>query len=107
MDIATLQTEVNRRWGSQDTNLCHVSDTSHALTHLMKALGVIASALNDSEHEQRTPRSDEVGKYLADLVICAARFSNGIVDLDAACVERLAKKFPVVPQETHEPQSGA
>lgn len=41
------------------------------------------------------PRADEVEKPLADLVICAARFSDKIVDLDLACVARIAEKFPV------------
>ena len=94
MDIKTLQDEVNARWGSQDHNLCYRSDPNHALVHMTKALGKIASALNDAEHEQRVPTADEVGKYLADLVICAARFGKDVVDLDAACAARLAEKFP-------------
>jgi hypothetical protein len=61
----------------------------------MKALGKIASALNDAEHEQRAPYAHEIEKPLADLVICATRFANGIVDLDKACAARLANKFPV------------
>lgn len=42
----------------------------------------------------------EVEKYLADLVICAARFGDGIVDLDAACAARLAEKFPAPTSES-------
>lgn len=99
MDIKTLQDEVNRRWGSQDANLCHRSDTNHALVHMTKALGKIASALNDAEHERRTSTADEVEKYLADLVICAARFGHNIVNLDTACIRRLAEKFPSTTSE--------
>ena len=95
MDLKKLQEEVNARWGSQDTNLCHHSDTNHALVHMTKALGKVASALNDAEHEQRALLSSEIDKYLADLIICAARFGRGVVDIDAACVSRLAEKFPV------------
>ena len=96
MDIKTLQAEVNRRWELQLDNPCHRSaDANHALVHMTKALGKVASALNDAEHEQRSPRSEEVSKALADLVICAARYADGIVDLDAACVARLAEKFPI------------
>lgn len=95
MDLKKLQDEVNSRWGSQDYNLCHTSDTNHALVHMTKALGKVASALNDAEHEKRSPKPDEVKNCLADLVICAARFAHGVVDLDAACVDRLAEKFPV------------
>lgn len=94
MDLKRLQEEINARWSGQVGNPCHLSDTSHALMHMTKALGKVASALNDAEHEQRAPRAEEVQKYLADLVICAARFAHGVVDLDAACSARLAEKFP-------------
>jgi hypothetical protein len=95
MDLKELQCEVNDRWGSQKDNPCHLSDPEHALLHITKALGKVASALNDAEHERHALRTDEIGKYLADLVICAARFGQNVVDLDAACVARLAEKFPV------------
>lgn len=96
MDIQKLQDEVNARWSLQLTNPCHRSaDANHALIHMTKAIGKLASAINDAEHEQRSIRSDEVGKYLADLVICAARFARADVSLDEACVNRLAEKFPV------------
>ncbi len=103
LGLKELQETVNSRWGAQDANPCHGSDTKHALTHMMKALGKIASAVNDAEHEQRGVRPDEVSKYLADLVICAARFADGTstataeggqVDLATACAARLAEKFP-------------
>lgn len=95
MDLKHLQEEVNARWELQLNNPCHRSaDANHALVHMTKALGKIASALNDAEHEKRTPQAGEVDKYLADLVICAARFGHGVVDLDAACASRLAEKFP-------------
>jgi len=94
MDLKKLQDEVNGRWGNQASNLCHHSDTNHALVHMTKALGKIASALNDAEHEGRAMHAHEIDKYLADLVICAARFADGVVDLDAACALRLMEKFP-------------
>lgn len=95
MDIQKLQDEVNARWSLQLNNPCHRSaDANHALIHMTKAIGKLASALNDAEHEHRSIRSDEIGKYLADLVICAARFARD-VSLDEACVNRLAEKFPV------------
>jgi lipopolysaccharide biosynthesis protein len=94
MDLKTLQHEVNARWELQENNPCHRSAAAnHALVHLTKALGKLASAMNDAEHEQRANRPEEVEKYLADLVICAARFGHGIVDLDTACAARLAEKF--------------
>lgn len=98
MDLKTLQDEVNARWNNQLTNPCHGSDTSHALVHMTKALGKIASAWNDAEHEGRAMRGCEVEKYLADLVLCAARFAHGTADLDAACISRLAEKFSATPR---------
>ena len=73
MDIKTLQREVNERWNIQEDNPCHGSGERHALVHLMKALGKVASICNDAEHEQRAMRPGEADKYLADLVICVAR----------------------------------
>ena len=97
MELSKLQDEVNARWERQDANPCHGSDATHAFVHMTKALGKIASAWNDAEHQQRPLRHAEVDKYLADLVLCAARFAHGVTDLDAACVARLAEKFPVAP----------
>lgn len=95
MDIKKLQEEVNNRWSVQLNNPCHSSaDANHSLIHLTKALGKLASALNDSAHEHRDFHPKEVEKYLADLVICAARFSSNTIDLNAACVSRLEEKFP-------------
>jgi hypothetical protein len=95
MDIKKLQEEVNSRWKDQKANPCHGSDTNHALIHMTKAIGKIASALNDAEHEHRNLQPNEIDKYLADLVICAVRFADDVVDLDAACTSRLSEKFPV------------
>jgi hypothetical protein len=96
MDIKTLQTIVNQRWSMQLGNPCHQSeDAAHALVHMTKALGKVASALNDAEHDEREISPGEVDKYLADLVICAARFGNRIVDLDIAVVARLVEKFEI------------
>lgn len=60
---------------------------------MTKALGMLASAQNDAEHEGREVRAEEVAKYLADLVICAARFAPH-VDLSGTCEARLMEKFP-------------
>lgn len=95
MDLKKLQEEVNTRWALQTDNPCHDSaNANHALVHMTKALGKIASAINDAEHDNRAPYRIEVDKYLADLVICAAMFAGGVVDLEEACVSRLAEKFP-------------
>jgi hypothetical protein len=95
MDIKKLQEDVNASWSRQVGNPCHRSaDAGHALLHIQKAVGKIASALNDAEHEERTVTREEVDRYLADLVICAARFAGGTVDLDAAGGARFLEKFP-------------
>jgi hypothetical protein len=96
MNIKTLQEEINSRWSHQLNNPCHRSaDPNHALVHITKAVGKLASALNDAEHENRKVVAAEVAKYLADVVICAARFANDMVDLEDACVSRLTEKFPI------------
>lgn len=95
MDLKELQHQVNARWGAQEGNPCHLSSPDHALIHMMKAIGKIADAQNAAEHEGRRPYVGEICKYLADLVICAARYSPN-ADLDKACVERLAEKFPEI-----------
>lgn len=95
MKIEDLQACVNVRWELQKSNPCHQSSgPEHALLHMTKAMGKVASALNDAQHENREVREDEVAKYLADIMICAARFAHGNVDLAAACRARLAEKFP-------------
>lgn len=97
MNLKDLQEAVNTRWEKQLNNPCHLSaNANHALVHITKALGKVASALNDSEHEQRSLRSDEVEKFLADIVICVARFAGDSIDLDAICVARLAEKFSML-----------
>lgn len=94
MDIQQLQIEVNRRWELQLDNPCHKSaDATHALVHITKALGKVASEINDAEHEQRIINWGEISKYLADIVICTARISKDS-DLDWACTRRLEEKFP-------------
>lgn len=104
LSIKKLQDDVNAGWRIQNDNPCHQSNTtSHALVHMTKALGKIASALNDAEHERSSLSESDVGKYLADLVICASRFAHGVVDLDTACAARLAEKFPVHPDTVVDP----
>ena len=53
--------------------------------------------MNDAEHDKRAVNRDEVERYLADLMICAAQLSANLVDLEVACMKRLAEKFPEMP----------
>lgn len=67
---------------------------NHALTHAMKALGGLA-ALSDALDHERVDQEMEgyrsnAGKWLADLVICAARMSEQIdVNLSDATAARI------------------
>ena len=56
---------------------------NHALSHAMKALGGLAALSDAMDHERMFSQDPEViqlrenaGKWLADLVICAARMSQ-------------------------------
>lgn len=74
---------------------------NHALTHAMKALGGLSALSDAMDHERMATRGyvdleaqgylDNAGKWLADLVICAARMSQQLrVDLDAETDKRVA-----------------
>ena len=83
---------------------------NHALTHALKALGGLAALSDALDHLRMIQRGyddpetqgylDNAGKWLADLVICAARMSQQLrVDLDeetdkrvAALIERWGEK---------------
>ena len=69
-------------------------DFGHALGHVQKAAGRLFEVVDAHDHG-RADEPPQVGKYLADLVICAARMAStapgGEVDLAAAVRERLAE----------------
>ena len=78
---------------------------SHALTHAMKALGGLAALSDALDHERMVnrgyvdPEAEQymasAGKWLADLVICAARMAEQLgaighpVDLDENVQHRI------------------
>lgn len=75
-------------------------DFGHALLHIHKAGGKLASILDEAEHAgfdwaDPTKRAD-VEKYVADMVICALRMAttcpDGQIDLQRAVETRLAAK---------------
>lgn len=97
MDLKTLQSEINARWGAHDTNP-RPRTQEHCFVHLVKALGKVANAVEEADHEQRAVRGDEVKSYLADLVICTARYAEQCgIDLDTICRERIEDKFKSAP----------
>lgn len=75
-------------------------DFGHALLHVHKAGGKLASIIDEAEHagfEWSSPLlRAEVEKYLADFVICALRMANtcpdGVIDLQRAVEQRLTAK---------------
>ena len=73
---------------------------NHAVTHSMKALGGLAALSDAMDHERMQNRgyadpeaeafAANAGKWLADLVICAARMAEQIdVDLDENVQHRI------------------
>lgn len=104
MTIQDVQDRVREGWTnatySPEFNASGVvhKDLAHALLHVQKAAGKLAAIVDDLDHGKEP--SDDPGKYIADLVICAARAANcsglslnGIVGL------RLAVKVPVDSQD--------
>ncbi len=75
-------------------------DFGHALLHIHKAGGKLASIIDEAEHagyEWADPaKRADVEKYVADMVICALRMANtcpdGVIDLQAAVESRLMAK---------------
>jgi hypothetical protein len=83
----------NRRFrASEETH----KDFRHALAHVHKAAGRLSEVVERAEHGGADFSSEEVDKYLADLVICTMRMANTtpgrIVDLERVVVERVAIK---------------
>lgn len=83
----------------RSTPMTH-KDFAHALLHVHKAGGKLASIINDAEHGGVDFSSEDIRhdlkKYLADFVICALRMSNtcpdGIIDLQRAVEDRIEGK---------------
>lgn len=71
-------------------------DFQHALLHVLKASGKIASVVNDAEHAGTDWNDPKLDDYIADLVVCALRMANTIpgrkLDLGFAVVKRIENK---------------
>lgn len=71
-------------------------DFQHALIHVMKAAGKLASLVNDAEHAGCEFKPEDTDKYVADLVVCALRMANTcpgrIIDLQTATQDRIEGK---------------
>lgn len=89
-------------------------DFEHALVHVLKSAGRLATLIEHEDHERRfgtdvtTPHDggqpaflysrDDAAHWLADLVICAVRmarvYPGSPIDLDNAVIERTEEKNP-------------
>lgn len=75
-------------------------DFTHALLHVVKAVGKLQGLSDDMDHDRQVADDSmlrsEYGKYVADLVICALRAANvfpgGVLDLQAAVQDRIEVK---------------
>lgn len=74
-------------------------DFAHAVTHVVKAVGHLATVVDDFDHRRASMDDRHVASWLADLVICALRAANthpgGVIDLQTAVLERIEKKNSV------------
>jgi hypothetical protein len=101
MNIYTLQALIDKAWTlngySQHflANQMNHRDFAHAFLHVQKAMGKLANYIDDKDHIQTS--SQEVRKYLADMVISILRMGNtypsGLVDIETAVKSRIGEKF--------------
>ncbi len=83
----------------RSTPMTH-KDFGHALLHIHKAGGKLASILDEAEHAgfnwADPAKRAEVEKYVVDMVICALRMAttcpDGQIDLQRAVESRLTAK---------------
>ena len=71
-------------------------DFGHALLHIMKATGKLATIVKDAEHGGADFKPEDVDKYVADMVVCALRMANTCpgrtIDLQRAVEDRIENK---------------
>lgn len=71
-------------------------DFAHALLHIHKAGGKLATIIDEAEHGGSDFAHDDVAKYVADFVICALRMANtcpgGVIDLQRHVEDRIGDK---------------
>jgi len=69
-------------------------DFSHAITHVMKAVGKLSAIVDDMDHRRECEIQPD--KYIADLVVCALRlattYPGRTIDLNSALIERIESK---------------
>lgn len=94
-------------------------DFAHTCHHVSKAMGHLHALADDMDHDREIAADptlrDRYGKYIADLVVCALRMANtfpgGILDLEAAVIDRIESKngvklrSPLPPLSLEEPKT--
>ncbi|MGH8898458.1 MAG: hypothetical protein ACRDZ4_15935 [Egibacteraceae bacterium] len=100
MTLTDLQERVRRAWTNAtysaafNTSGIPHKDYAHALLHMVKATGKLAAIIDDLDHGKEI--EDDPGKYVADLVICAARFCDASgLHLESIVELRCAAKLPL------------
>jgi len=72
-------------------------DFQHALLHIMKAAGKLLEMVEEADHAGPESMFEGSSKYIADLVICAARLAiknpAGAIDLQEAVLNRIYRKM--------------
>ena len=71
-------------------------DFAHALLHVQKATGKLASVINDAEHGGSQFKPEDIDRFVADLVVCALRMATTCpgrnIDLQHAVEDRIQSK---------------
>lgn len=100
MTISEIQEHVRRAWTnetySKEFNASPVEhkDFAHAVLHILKAAGKLAAIVDDLDHGK--PVEESIGKFVGDLIICAARIANCTGKHLGLCVQnRLQEKLPL------------
>jgi hypothetical protein len=107
LNLSDLQEAVARGWTNEgysepfNSSPVFHKDFDHALKHVRKAAQALENMTEAADHGAHWVDKDReaIAKYVADLIISAARLANvspmGIIDLDMAVIKRLeAKIFP-------------
>jgi hypothetical protein len=108
LSFKKLQAEMVKLWTDEQYSpefKCSPSSYKHfdhALKHVQKAAQELVNFVEEADHDGAigTFPLEEVRKYLADIVISAARLANvapeGEVDLEKAVIDRVHRKMGVL-----------
>lgn len=114
-NIKQLQDGLRKLWTnelySEEFNASPLSHKNfdHALKHVLKAAVRLLEMTEEADHHGKMNplQEDQVVKYIADLVICAARLANvspmGVIDLEKEVFHRIKSKMDaeIVDYEPH------